>query len=305
MSATLPPNISPGRFRSLTGLSDKALRLYAERAVLVPSAVDPVNGYRSYAADQLVDGVTLDLLRRAKIPLDDLHPDSRFRFDDHRAKLAMRRAMEDFYLSLAERVATADPASLVADVRKADAAHWIACEIPFGVSSDPEDLEETFAALSVDLPHLDHVLLGALRAEGIELVAESWTTSVSGATPRMRLAHRAQRPVPPDAVRRVADVVAPLIDASVRITSGTLPARHELVYFVPNATPADDAGLADTALSYLGTIAFARYIAAGHAEAQEDTARRRTSSTSLFDPSVTAEDVYDLATIRSKDLDPR
>ncbi|WP_317229241.1 MerR family transcriptional regulator [Clavibacter sp. MX14-G9D] len=295
MSAPRPLNFSAGRFRSLTGLSDKALRLYAERAVLIPSAVDPINGYRSYAADQLVDGVTLDLLRRARIPLEDLNPDSRFQFDDHRGRLAMRRAMEDFYLDLAERVATADPCSLVADIRDADAAHWIACEIPFGVSPDPEDLEETFTALSVDLPNLDRILVETLHTEGIELIAESWTTSVSGMVPRMRLAHRVLDPMTPDALRRVAEAAAPHIDASVRITSGTLPVRQELVHSLPDATPTEDPGLDDTALSYLGTIAFAHRIAAGHAQGVDDAARRRASSTSMFDPSVTAEDVYDLA----------
>ncbi|UUK67284.1 MerR family transcriptional regulator (plasmid) [Clavibacter sepedonicus] len=269
--------------------------MYAERAVLIPSAVDPVNGYRSYDADQIVDGVTLDLLRRARIPLEDLTPDCRFQFDDHRGRLAMRRAMEDFYLDLAERVATADPSSLVANVRDAGPAHWIACEVPFGVSSDPEDLEETFTALTVDLPNLDRILLETLRAEGIELVAESWTASVSGTVPRMRLAHRVQDPVPPDSLRRVAEAAAPHIDASVRIASGTLPTRQELVHSLPDATPTDDPGLDDTALSYLATIAFAHRITSGHAEALDDAARRRASSTSMFDPSVTAEDVYDLA----------
>jgi DNA-binding transcriptional MerR regulator len=295
MSATLPPHFSAGRFRSLTGLSEKALRLYAERAVLLPSAVDPVSGYRSYAAEQLVDGITLDLLRRARIPLDDLRSNSRFEFDDHRATIAARRAKEDFFLDLAERVATADPASLVANMRSADPAHWIGCDFPFDASSSPEDLEDTFTAMAIDLPRLDHVFIDALRAEGVTLAAESWTASATGTVPHMRLAHRVQEPVPAGTLHRVATTVAPLVDTTVRVTSGTLPARRELVFSFADATPTSDTGIDDTALSYLGTIAFAQRIAAGDIEPLADGARRRSVTTSMFEPGVMPEDVYDLA----------
>ncbi len=294
MPTTLPPNFSAGRFRSLTGLSEKALRLYADHAVLTPSAIDPVNGYRSYAPDLIVDGITLDLLRRAKIPLDDLRPDSRFRFDEHRGNLAIRRAMEDFYLDVAERVATTDPDGLEAIVRDADPAHWIGCEIPFGISSDSNELTETFTALAVDLPNLDRVFVDALRAEGIELLPESWTTSVSTVVPQMRLAHRVTGPASPDALRRVGDVVAPLLDAAARVTSDTLPTRQELVYSLPHATATDDTGLDDSTLSYLANIAFAHRIATGHVHALSDVARRRAFSVSMFDSSTSAADVYDL-----------
>jgi DNA-binding transcriptional MerR regulator len=295
MSDTFSPHFSAGRFRSLTGLSDKALRLYAERAVLVPSAVDPVSGYRSYAVEQLVDGITLDLLRRARIPLDDLRADNRFEFDDHRARIAVRRAMEDFFVDLAERVATAGPADLVDDMRSADLAHWIGCDFPFGASSSPDDLEDTFTAMAIDLPRLDQVLIEGLRAEGITLAAESWTASAAGTVPHMRLAHRVQVPVPAGTLHRVASTIAPLVDATVRVTSGTLPARRELVFSFADATPTSDTGIDDTALSYLGTIAFAQRIAAGDIEPLADGARRRSFSTSMFEPGVMPEDVYDLA----------
>ena len=36
--------LTAGEFQRLTGLSAKALRLYAEREVLAPAAVDPVMG---------------------------------------------------------------------------------------------------------------------------------------------------------------------------------------------------------------------------------------------------------------------
>lgn len=280
----------------MTGLSDKALRLYADREILVPAAVDPTTGYRSYDADQLRDGITLDLLRRARLPLDDLHADRRFRFDEHRGQLAMRRPTEDFYLDLAERVANGDPAGLVAAVREASPAHWVAAEVPFEVSWSPDDLEETFTAMAVDLPHLDRVLVEALQAEGVELLAESWTVSTPGATARLRLAHRALSPVRPSTLASLTDTVRRSADPSVRVTSGTLPARRELAYSSPGGDTADDPGLTDSTLSYLGVLALARYLADEGAETLHETARRRVLSTSLFDPSATPEDVYDLRT---------
>lgn len=294
MTDNTSTDYSAGRFRSMTGLSDKALRLYADREILVPTAVDPVTGYRSYDADQLRDGITLDLLRRARLPLDDLHADRRFRFDDHRGQLAMRRAMEDFYLDLAERVATGDPAGLVAAVSEAGPAHWVAAEVPFEVSSSTDDLEETFTAMAVDLPHLDRTLVDALQSEGVELVDESWTVSTQGAAARLRLAHRALSPVRASTLEKLTDAVRSSAGPTARVTSGTLPARRELVHSSPDGDPADDPGLTDSTLSYLGVLALARYLADEGAETLHETARRRVLSTSLFDPTATPEDVYDL-----------
>lgn len=309
MSNTPTPGFTAGRFRSLTGLSEKALRLYSERGILVPFGVDLSTGYRSYSADQLRDGVTLDLLRRSRIPLDDLAADNRFRFDDHRGKVALRRAMEDFYLDLAERVATGDPTALVARETDVGPAHWIASDVPVDISSSPDDLEETFTAMSVDLPHLDRVLLEALHAEGVVPTDESWTATAEGAAPRMRIAHRVQVPVPEDTRRRIEGAVGTQTDAAVRVSSGTLPARLELVYSspndAPNDAPSDDTGLEDTALSYLATIAFARRIARDGVEPLHDTARRRVRSASLFDPAATPEDVYDLPSQTSMPVAPR
>jgi DNA-binding transcriptional MerR regulator len=301
MTENSTAGFTAGRFRSLTGLSDKALRLYAERGILVPAAVDPMTGYRSYAADQVRDGITLDLLRRSKIPLDGLDADSRFAFEDHRAKRAMRRAMEDFSLDLAERVAMGDPASLMVRVSDEGPAHWIACEVPFVVSANPDDLEETFTALAVDLPHVDGVLLETLQGEGVHVHAASWTTVTPGAAPRLRLAHRVEALVPPETLRRMGAAVAARTDATVRVTSGTLPARREVVFSSPTDATTDDTGLADTTLSYLATTAFARLIAQDGVDALQDTARRRIAAISLFDPSAMPEDVFDLT---SDSVDP-
>lgn len=64
--------IGPAEFSSRTGLSAKALRLYAERGLLEPAHVDPDTGYRTYTSDQLDRAGRIALLRRAGISLADI-----------------------------------------------------------------------------------------------------------------------------------------------------------------------------------------------------------------------------------------
>lgn len=65
-------SLTTGRFAALTLLSAKALRLYDERRLLVPRWVDPLNGYRYYAPDQVGTGWLIALLRSADLSLDDI-----------------------------------------------------------------------------------------------------------------------------------------------------------------------------------------------------------------------------------------
>lgn len=64
--------MTAGRFASLTLLSAKALRIYADRGLLPPSRVDPRNGYRYYAPDQVPTGWLIGLLRSAGLPLEEI-----------------------------------------------------------------------------------------------------------------------------------------------------------------------------------------------------------------------------------------
>lgn len=64
--------MTAGRFGSLTLLSAKALRIYAERGLLPASRVDPRNGYRYYAADQVRTGWLIGLLRSAGLSLEEI-----------------------------------------------------------------------------------------------------------------------------------------------------------------------------------------------------------------------------------------
>ncbi len=62
--------ITAGRFAQQTLLSAKALRIYADRGLLPPRWVDPTNGYRYYADDQIRTGWLIALLRSADLSLD-------------------------------------------------------------------------------------------------------------------------------------------------------------------------------------------------------------------------------------------
>ena len=66
------PLMTAGRFGSSTLLSAKALRIYAERDLLPPRWVDPVNGYRYYAPDQVPTGWLIGLLRSAELSLEEI-----------------------------------------------------------------------------------------------------------------------------------------------------------------------------------------------------------------------------------------
>ena len=61
--------ISIGEFARRSRLSLKALRLYDERGVLVPSRVDQTSGYRYYDPAQLEQARLVVMLRQLQMPL--------------------------------------------------------------------------------------------------------------------------------------------------------------------------------------------------------------------------------------------
>ena len=61
--------MSIGDAARASGLSAKALRLYDETGLLPPAEVDPVTGYRWYAAEQLDRARLVARLRLAGMPL--------------------------------------------------------------------------------------------------------------------------------------------------------------------------------------------------------------------------------------------
>lgn len=64
--------LTAGRFSALSLLSPKALRIYAERGLLVPYRTDPDSGYRYYHPDQVRLGWLVSLLRGAEMPLEQV-----------------------------------------------------------------------------------------------------------------------------------------------------------------------------------------------------------------------------------------
>jgi DNA-binding transcriptional MerR regulator len=61
-----------GIFSRITGLSHRALRLYADRGLLVPTFVDPETGYRYYDVHCIRAAEMIRLLRRLDVPLGDM-----------------------------------------------------------------------------------------------------------------------------------------------------------------------------------------------------------------------------------------
>ena len=66
--------MSIGEFARLSRLSAKALRLYDELGLLPPAQVDPVSGYRWYAAGQLDNARLVASLRQIGVPLAQIQP---------------------------------------------------------------------------------------------------------------------------------------------------------------------------------------------------------------------------------------
>jgi len=61
-----------GEFARRTGLSERALRLYEGRGLLVPAFVDPDTGYRHYTEEQIAVGLYVAMLRSIEMPLADI-----------------------------------------------------------------------------------------------------------------------------------------------------------------------------------------------------------------------------------------
>ena len=62
--------LSIGEFSRLTWLSQRALRLYERRGLLLPDLVDEYTGYRYYRPSQAERARTIALLRRVGMPLE-------------------------------------------------------------------------------------------------------------------------------------------------------------------------------------------------------------------------------------------
>ena len=62
-----------GRFGTITRLSQKALRYYDQKRILVPEAKDPFTGYRYYTGDQIQLGIKIKYLTNLRQKLVALY----------------------------------------------------------------------------------------------------------------------------------------------------------------------------------------------------------------------------------------
>lgn len=73
MSLRRGPALIPiGSFSSVTHLTQKTLRFYAEQGILNPAWVDPENGYRYYRTDQITQARRIQMLREIGMSLSEI-----------------------------------------------------------------------------------------------------------------------------------------------------------------------------------------------------------------------------------------
>jgi MerR HTH family regulatory protein len=292
-------HLTSGEFQTMTGLSAKALRLYAERGIVTPAAVDPHSAYRLYGRDQLQHGTVVDLLRRARVPLTELASASAFPFDDWRETVAMNRIVEDFYLDVAEKVAAFDADQFIALSAPAPAVNWVGVVIDLGI---PEDIDEKVAAFTGwagDMPAIEQALNAGLDHLEIATSPMSWTAvpeSAPNGSQQMQLT-RSVIDLPDSSTLDLLDQrIRAATTRKVTIVTGTLPRRREVTFTATNAsspTPVDEA-----ADGYLQLLAFEHHIAHHGLTAIGRTARQVRREGSMLppvdDPSTAPVSVFDV-----------
>ena len=276
--------LTAGEFEAITGLTAKALRLYAERGILAPASVDPINGYRSYERAQSQHGIILDLLRRARVPVADLPSASGFDFDARRQLVAMQRVIEDFNLDVAERVAAFTPSDFVAHSVEAPVADWVGAVVEIGF---PDDIDERITAvqeLALDTPAVDRAFAEVLAEINGEPSNTVWTAT-PGATSNnsraMVIARPTSRSMDPATRRHIESHIHSSTGQKIGVTAGTLPRRREITF--TSASPGDPTPVDEAAAGYLHALAFARYLAEHQLTAVSAHARQVVQGPSLFD----------------------
>lgn len=253
-------DLTPGEYASMTGLSAKALRLYAERGILTPDSVDDVSGHRRYARAQLRHGMVVDALRRAKVPLLRLAETADgggFDFAQRREEVELARRMEDFHLDVAERIAHSDPRDLVPVAVEMPALEWVGVSVDLDVPDDLDDRIDAFAGLAIETPRVYAAFAEALHDSGVPAAETCWTGVPDGGSggPRLLMA----RPAPAGAVdaTRVATHVLDATGHRASVSSGTLPARTEITFAArADARPDPDDLVAEAVSGHLHLLAF-------------------------------------------------
>ncbi|MFI6517864.1 MerR family transcriptional regulator [Spirillospora sp. NPDC050679] len=162
-----------GGFARRTGLTPSALRFYADSGLLPPVEVDPVSGYRYYAAGQVERAVALRRLREITMPLAavgavlDAEPGEASRLiDEHVAKVA------------------GDAAAVRRKAASIKSALTDAPSLPIAALKGPVLADAIEQVLTATVREPGMPVLGALR---VEVTPEAVTLT---ATDRYRLAIR-------------------------------------------------------------------------------------------------------------------
>lgn len=302
MGENVSGDLTAGELASITGLSATAIRLYTERGILTPAAVDGESGHRCYPRSQIQRGLMVDLLQRAQVPLSELRSASEFPFQRWRRTVEVRRHFEDFSLAVAERVSTFDPADFTAHSSPAPAVDWVGIIIDLEIPEDAEGMIQTFAGLAAEFPAVDIAFREALAELDVAPAEISWTASADpaegGTVGQMLLA----RPGPAhlgDALRElIAGRVRSATGRDVLVVSGTLPRRDEITFTAAadrGSTPVEEA-----ASGYLQQLAFEVHLTRHRLTAITPTCRQVSHHASMSsgygdDEPISVFDVHPLA----------
>jgi hypothetical protein len=246
-----------GEFEAITGLTAKALRLYGERGILLPVSVDPLTGYRAYDHTQIRHGLTLDLLRRAQVPLTELATAQAFDFQEWRETVAERRALEDFYLGVAEHIAGFTRESFLAHSNPAPPLDWVGVTIDLGIPSDLEGRTEAFSGLTTNVPAIDEAFSEVLTELNEDPANTVWTAvpkvSRSGSN-QMLIARPTALHLTPHIRETIETHVLERTGQLVTVANDTLPRRIEVTF--TNDRASEPSPVEEAADGYLQILAF-------------------------------------------------
>lgn len=165
-----------GDFSRASRLSAKALRFYHDKGVLAPASVDPDNGYRLYAVEQIADAQVIRALRDLDVPLGEIRdvlsaPDATTRaavlaVHADRLEGQLRRTRES--LGTLRRMLTSPPPDVAISYRQQPATTALGIERVI----DRSDLGEWFRAGMAELRQTAGSLVGAGPYSGL------WSTEL-------------------------------------------------------------------------------------------------------------------------------
>ncbi|OYO12427.1 MerR family DNA-binding transcriptional regulator [Enemella evansiae] len=265
-------HLTIGEFALQTGLTQRALRLYAERGILLPASVDPINGYRRYAPEQVRTGMLVRALREAAVPMAELADLDSFSIAEHRESLRRRRSAEDEALLVAEAIDGFDATDWPVTVTAAGPQAWAGVRITEDFTED-ESGDAVLEALGDNeiANRCFGVLFEELAGRGNHANGVFWTAMDEGGDPGS-VALTLAWPVPTDPregdwdalVAAVGERTAGLLPTSLEVVAGVLPARRELS--CRSEWPGEGADPAATVLSGMGPMLALQEHESAHAE---------------------------------------